>query len=138
MSGRSRRGTRWAEDAKPENIGPGEIRLLAAAYRPLNGLGLELPLMDVAKGVYRRTWYVNNVGVPRNAELIGALRDAGIPSLVLKGFALAAVHYRDLGARPMEDCDLLVRPEQFAGAASVVQSLGYARGPGITATGPLG
>lgn len=116
---------RWSDGASPESVHSGEIRLLAAAYRRLGELGVGGPMVEVAKGVYRRTWYANQLAVARNAEIIGRLNDAGIRSLVLKGFGLAVLHYRDLGARPMEDLDLLVDPERIEEAARVLEPLGF-------------
>src|SRR4051812_41537968 len=69
---------RWSAGARPASIHAGEIRLLAAAYRRLVDLGLEGRMVEVAKGIYRRTWYANQLAVARNAEIIGRLNDAGI------------------------------------------------------------
>lgn len=66
-----------------------------------------------------------------NARLLAAaaaalrvLAEASIPALVLKGTALLVAHYRDTGARPMSDVDLLV-PE-----ALVTQALDALVGAG--------
>lgn len=103
----------------------GEMRLLAAAYKSLHGRGIRGPMIDVAKGIYRRTWYVNQLSVSRNAEITERLERAGVPMLMLKGFPLAVCDYRDLGARPMEDLDLLVPPECVEEAARVLEPMGF-------------
>ncbi len=64
------------------------------------------------------------------AQILRALRQAGICCLPLKGLWLAACVYPEPGQRPMSDIDLLVQPERFEAAAAVLLSLGYAaRGP---------
>lgn len=115
---------RWAADATQQEIEVGEMRLLAAAYRSLDERGVEGPMLDVARGIYRRTWYVNQLTVSRNARIAARLEEAGIPVLFLKGFALAIQSYRDLGARPMEDLDLLVPPGEVGAAARALEPLG--------------
>jgi hypothetical protein len=52
-------------------------------------------------------------------------RAAGIAVIVLKGPALHAMDLYAAGDRPMADIDLLVRPTQTAGAARLLESLGY-------------
>lgn len=62
------------------------------------------------------------------ADLVhGALTEAGIIPLLLKGAALVETHYRDPGQRPMRDLDLLVRPTDLDRAESVLEQLGFRR-----------
>ncbi|WP_295400218.1 nucleotidyltransferase family protein [uncultured Thiocystis sp.] len=59
------------------------------------------------------------------AEIIAALRDAAIDSLVLKGGALAHILYPEPGLRPMEDLDILVPSNQGEAAREVLCDLGF-------------
>ena len=115
----------WSVDATIENMSGGEIRLLGVGWRPLRRLGAEGPMFEVAGGVYRRTWYVNQLAAISARELIGKLNDAGIPSLAFKGLALAMLNYRDLGARSMEDLDLIVGPEHIDRAVELIRADGH-------------
>ncbi len=123
---------RWCDGASQETIHSGEVRLLAAAYKGLERRGAGGPMVEVARGIYRRTWYVNQLAVARNAEIVTRLGEAGVPVLILKGFALAVLDYDDLGARPMEDLDLLVPPDRLTDAVRALEPLGYSPpgGPG--------
>lgn len=58
------------------------------------------------------------------AQVIGALRNAGIEPVALKGVALADLLYDDPTVRPSTDLDVLVRPEQLPDALNVLQALG--------------
>lgn len=59
------------------------------------------------------------------ATILRALREHGIPVIVLKGAALAELVYRDPGARPMADLDILVPDDRAEQAQSIVQTMGY-------------
>jgi Uncharacterised nucleotidyltransferase len=55
-------------------------------------------------------------------------REAGIAVLALKGAALHAMGLYTAGDRPMADIDLLVRREDAASSAGMLESLGYREG----------
>ncbi len=58
------------------------------------------------------------------AQVIGALGNAGISPVALKGVALADLLYDDPTVRPSTDLDVLVRPEELTGALDVLKTLG--------------
>jgi Uncharacterised nucleotidyltransferase len=59
------------------------------------------------------------------------LENAGIPSLVLKGPALAALAYGDATARSYRDIDLLVAAEAWAAAPDALMRAGFGRLDGL-------
>ena len=59
------------------------------------------------------------------AELLRACCAAGIPVLPLKGALLATHYYPAPGLRPMNDLDLLARPEDEPRLLGVLEQLGY-------------
>lgn len=61
-------------------------------------------------------------------DVVRALGDAGVPTIVLKGPALAAAYYDDPALRPFTDLDLLVRRHHRARALDVLAALGYVHG----------
>lgn len=70
--------------------------------------------------------------VLRNRMLLGALEEItalcaakDIEIIPLKGATLARRLYRDPGLRPMQDLDLLVRPEAAAAAGRALRGAGY-------------
>jgi hypothetical protein len=62
------------------------------------------------------------------AEVVVLLRSAGIPSILLKGPALAAWLYADGAARPYVDSDLLVRADDRRAAEGVLREAGFRPG----------
>ena len=59
-------------------------------------------------------------------EVLGALGDAGIAPILLKGPALARQLYDDPAERSYVDCDLLVAPQDVAGAEAALAALDFA------------
>ncbi|WP_407539139.1 lasso peptide biosynthesis B2 protein [Deinococcus radiomollis] len=58
-------------------------------------------------------------------KLLGAWNEAGVESVLLKGFMLAEFAYRTPGTRPYGDIDILMRPEQLPLLLEVAQTLGW-------------
>ncbi|HEU5439333.1 MAG TPA: nucleotidyltransferase family protein [Ktedonobacterales bacterium] len=103
----------------------GSYRLLPLLYRNLSACGVTGGPLERLKGIYRLTWSKNHLLLRRIAPVLRALREAGIQPLVLKGAALAALAYRDVGARPMDDVDLLVRDQELPAALDVLREAGW-------------
>src|SRR5919198_5552417 len=59
------------------------------------------------------------------AEIVRALREGGVPSIALKGPALARWLYDDGAPRAYGDCDLLVPPDRLTAAAPPLRGLGF-------------
>ncbi len=59
------------------------------------------------------------------ARLDDAARRAGVSCVALKGSAVRALSLHLPGERPMGDIDLLIRPDDVAAAARVIESLDY-------------
>lgn len=62
------------------------------------------------------------------AEVIAAMRDAGVDAVLLKGWS-AALHYADPGLRPLGDIDLLVRERDATVARARAADLEVGRPP---------
>jgi len=109
-----------SHDLVETHLDHGSFRLLPLVYRNLLTQGVDEPLMPRLKGIYRYWWCWNQRLFYRAAEAIGGLEEAGISTLLLKGTALSIQSYRDPGARPIGDVDLLV---PYADAARAVEHL---------------
>ena len=70
---------------------------------------------------------VRNLRAGQQIQVItNALKDAGIPVILLKGHALARTVYPDPALRQSSDIDLLVRPQNLFGAEEILENMGYA------------
>lgn len=96
----------WRRHGRPPDAGA--ERLLPQVYRHLNR-SVDEPSLHALAPAYRLTWVRNQVRADALGLLLRDLDADGVPSLVLKGGALAVVAYADWGARPMTDFDVLVR-----------------------------
>jgi hypothetical protein len=65
------------------------------------------------------------VQAAETARLQGALREAGVESLVLKGVAVDLAAYGRIGVKSAKDIDLLVAPQHAKAALDVLERAGY-------------
>ena len=115
----------WKSGVEVEELDPGSHRMLPLLYRNLQVHGIKDPSMSKYKGVYRQTWYKNQILFHAITSLLQSFYTAGIRTMVLKGAALTMLHYKDYGLRPMNDFDVLVCPEHALSAVNLLQGLGW-------------
>ena len=116
----------WRARVDIDRVDAGSYRLLPLLYANLRSLGaVSEPLLEKLKGIYRHTWYKNNLLLHRTAGLLRSFSERDLEVLVLKGAALLTLYYEDLGLRPMADIDILVREERAGRAASLLQGQGW-------------
>ena len=115
----------WRSGIAVEEADPASHRMLPLLYRNLQAHGIQDPSMAIYKGVYRQTWYRNQVLFHTIAFVLRSFHAAGIRTMVLKGAALTMRYYRDYGLRPMNDFDVLVRPDQALSSVHLLQGLGW-------------
>jgi hypothetical protein len=81
------------------------------------------------RALLRRRLHAEAIVEPRRrealTEIVEAFGAADVPVLLLKGAHLAYSHYPHAWLRPRADTDLLVRPDDRAGADGVLRRLGY-------------
>jgi len=116
---------RWKSTVGIESLDAGSQALLPIVYRNLVGHGVGGPEMRRARLAYETAWLVNERLFRDVSVLLEALRAAGIETMILKGAALALLHYRDLGLRSLGDVDVLVRPSDVRRAVDVLTGLGW-------------
>lgn len=116
---------KWKDVTDIDRLDPGSYRMLPLLYNNLRAEGVKHPWMAKFKGVYRRSWYENQLLFHHMAELISSFQNAGIKVLILKGAALSLLYYKDCGARPMDDLDILVPENQLEDAFGQLQKLDW-------------
>jgi hypothetical protein len=97
--------------------------LLPLVYRTVARMGDDD--LEPLKMRYVRTWSDNVALYETVRPLLVALADEGIDPVVLKGLALVARGYGDLGVRPMADADVLVSVEDLDRTSAIAAALGW-------------
>jgi hypothetical protein len=116
----------WRErGGEVEGLEKEPFRLLPLIYRNLSRIGADEPDLPSLKAAYRFCWGTSQRLIERAAGALEALEAAGLETIVAKGAALALLHYRDVGARPMGDVDILIRTRCAEQALSVLRDAGW-------------
>lgn len=103
----------------------GSERMLPLVFLNLTALGVTHPELLPLRLKYRETWARNQLQMRRGSRALAALSGAGIPSMLLKAFALIPLYYRDPGARPTGDMDVMVPIERDLEALQVLERAGW-------------
>lgn len=105
---------------------PGELhRLMPLLSKALTTRGLDDPDLPRLKGVYQFSWYRNTMLFSDASALLRQLDVAAIPTMLLRGAAIAVGHGGDVGLRAMNDLDLLVPRADFDRAREVAAATGW-------------
>ncbi len=100
-------------------------RLLPMVYRNLATANPDHEDLGRLGGLYRRTWYLNQRLVANMAPAYQMLNEGGFKPIALKGMALSAGYYDDLGVRPMGDLDVLVPDARYEDAVAFLLANGW-------------
>jgi hypothetical protein len=108
-----------------EHLEQGSFRLLPLIYTNLHKHGVDNPDMGMLKGIYRKAWSKNQTLFHEMAKVVEYLQHAGIKTMLLKGASLSLLYYKNGGARPMADIDVLVPFKQTREAYELLQKAGW-------------
>ena len=115
----------WQQRIDLDIIDEGSRRLLPLMYRAMQARGEAWSELGRLRGIYRQTWYRNNLLMGRLGALIATLESAGVPTMVLKGVPLALTYYRNTALRPMSDADLLIPASAAGQVLTTVREAGW-------------
>jgi hypothetical protein len=115
----------WTAQCDFDEVTYAQFTLLPLLYRNVEPLGIEHPWLPRIAGIYRRTWYANQLRLQALGQVLDALTAAEVRVLVVGAAALAASAYPDIGARPIPALALLVSPESVDVALDRLSLLGW-------------
>jgi hypothetical protein len=115
----------FKESVELDSIDTASLRMLPLLYRNLIFHGVEDPEMDRLKGVYRLTWYKNQMLFHRMQSVLAIFHKANIRTMILKGAALSLTFYKDRGVRPMADFDVMVTAKDLQPAIGLLNNAGW-------------
>lgn len=115
----------WKRTHTLDDIDGGSFRLLPMVYQNLKKHAQLDENYSKLRGVYKQTWFQNHAVISNLAGILKLLEQAGIRTLVTKGAALTITAYRDYGARPFGDSDILVPYDQHVQAIKLLFEQGW-------------
>lgn len=119
----------WRTRCRVEAAGPRSQALFAMVYANLIA-DLGGPDATLLKGVYRRTWYANQLVLAQLRPLLDRLAADGIPSMVLNDASVVAGQYPDIGYRSIRCIDILVHRDDLHGSIAAAAAEGWQAEPG--------
>ena len=115
----------WRRGADLDEIDRGSARLLPLLWFNLIANGISDEWMPRFKGIYRHSWFGNQVWMRRVREIQGLLGGTGVTPIFLKGIALANGYYANPGLRPMDDLDVLIPVERAEEGLAALEGGGW-------------
>ncbi len=119
---------RWRASVDLKTMRHPWLRLMPLLQHNLGRLGIADAEQDLLRGVLRQSWFTGQVATARAAPILQRMDANGIPTMVLKGAALAELYYENPALRPMEDLDVCVPVARAPEAFALMQSAGYRPG----------
>lgn len=115
----------WRDDGNLDRMDAGSFRLLPLLHSNLQRLGVTGPDVTLLKGVRRRAWYQSQMLLRELMPIVQGWIDEGIPVTILKGPAIAQLHYGDLSVRPIVDVDAMIPKEYVRPLAERLVASGW-------------
>ena len=109
-------------EAYRQDLGP---LLYSFLVRQKEAFTLPLPIKEKLNRTYLSTAVRNTLALHETEILLTAFQNVDIPAAGLKGIYLLEYVYADIGARSMNDIDILIRKQDLAACISTLQGLGY-------------
>jgi len=116
---------RWRATLDFDQSGPRYMTMIPLLQQNLSRLGIEDPLMGKFKGIHRRIWYKNQLLLQQVSVLLTQWQVDGLEAICLTDIALATHYHADLGMRPIQTVNFLMRPNQIAAASHALQEQGW-------------
>ncbi len=125
---------KWLSDYATHQINWNDLVIRAIVFglapqlhRRLDAWQIELPATAKAKlKVTHQAQAKRNIAIYEQlGQVLAACQQHRISPIALKGVHLAANYYQEPALRPMNDIDLLFKPEELLTAESILANLGY-------------
>jgi hypothetical protein len=116
---------RWCARTDLDRIDEESFRHLPLAWYRLQDAAPRDRTFEIAKGVYRRAWYRNQLLLRELGEVLDVLAGARVDAMLLKGSSLATRYYPNPATRPMVDLDVLVPHAEAERAIALLQRQGW-------------
>lgn len=117
--------TAWEEETDFDEAGWSEMRLCAVIARRLDELGVSARNMPRISGIRRYIWAKSSSVLNAAIPVLEALKDAGVPAVILKGGARRVLGGSGSGERHIHDVDILVPKSRFVEVLDLTEAIGW-------------
>jgi len=101
------------------------FRLLPLVYKNLSHLKPEVLFAGKLKNVYLQSWYKNQNLFYFCSQVTTYLSENQVYPLILKGIPLSILAYKDRGARPMSDIDMMIQLHEAERTLRLLREQGW-------------
>lgn len=108
-----------------ERLELGSFELMPLLYRRLRDVAPADPVLGKLAGVYRKTWYTNQLELSRVTPALGALVEAQTKPLVVNGWEFVLAYNGDRGARSVAGLEVLIPPQRVSEAEKALAAAGW-------------
>lgn len=116
---------RWRSTNDIELVETASSYLFPLLYLALRERGVSGPELAKLRGIHRFTWVKNQRLLRALVEVTRLFDEAGIATVVLKGAPLLLFHYKNIGARMMNDVDVMIDEVDFRRASELLSASGW-------------
>jgi hypothetical protein len=109
--------TWWTSPPSQAGLSERELELAAASWRRR--------VLPRLRGIYRRTWYANNLMLGRLRHAVEAVEASGADPIVISSCELPALYYEEYGLRRVDVLRVLVTVERADAAARALLNDGW-------------
>lgn len=95
-------------------------RLLALLYKKMSAAGVTHPLVTALKGYYRYIWVRNQLLKDELKNITETFNAQGVKHIIIKGFPMTEVYYKDLGVRSVLDLDIMIHHDSWHKALAIL------------------
>jgi hypothetical protein len=119
----------WNSSVDINEIDHGSFQLLPLIYKQFSRLNAEEPLIGLLKGVYRSSWYKNQLLLEQASSLLQLFDASGIKTLMISEAACLRFYDQDIGLRPITEFEFLITAEHVFKAQNILSRAGWIENP---------
>lgn len=116
---------KWIANTDFDDIEYDSFRMIGLIYHNLSRSAAKEPNLQRMKGIFRRTWYKNQVLLNRLSEVVRLFRENEVDLLIIKGAPISLLYYENSGSRQMYDLDILVKPDDAIRSIDLLRLNGW-------------
>lgn len=115
----------WRNNIIFDNINYSILKLISFLHLRLKSFDISDEITGKIKGIYRLTWYKNQLILNATRDLIILLEKENITVILLKGVPLLENVYKNSGARFLGDSDILIDPKYIKKVTNIMLNNGW-------------